>query len=441
MRGLKVRVCGVGALLCATGIARAEPAGKTIAILTEGNDAEAVATGLAAHVRLPNKVSDPRAFRGALSTRGARVIGPASTNHARDVQLITRVHAAVTELHVDGAILVTLRKTKRGVQAHVWAVDAHGEGALVDKELPLPASVDANGEADAVWATVADLIPAPVEEPAPPPAPPPPPPPEASLQTTVGPAAADHGPTPAAPVGQAGSPRAHALLVVQAAIEAGSRHFSYVDRITPTLRPYDLFAAPIVSLAAEVYPLARAHIPIVNGLGATVDYARAFGLTSADAGGGSVGTTWQAFDVGIRERIALGRLVIVGIDAGYGAVDFTFDQGAFSSGTLPSVGYRFVRAGADARFNLGDFSLFGGAAYLPVLSTGGEGQLFARESVGGVEARLGAAYAIGHSFELSLGLHYTRFFYSMNPVPGDANVAGGALDELARLSLGFAYLL
>ena len=33
------------------------------------------------------------------------------------------------------------------------------------------------------------------------------------------------------------------------------------------------------------------------------------------------------------------------------------------------------------------------------------------------------------------------FFYSMNPQPGDANVAGGALDEMARLSLGFAYLL
>jgi hypothetical protein len=41
---------------------------------------------------------------------------------------------------------------------------------------------------------------------------------------------------------------------------------------------------------------------------------------------------------------------------------------------------------------------------------------------------------------VSLELAYTRFFYSLQPLPGDTNVAGGALDQLEKASLGVAYL-
>jgi hypothetical protein len=35
---------------------------------------------------------------------------------------------------------------------------------------------------------------------------------------------------------------------------------------------------------------------------------------------------------------------------------------------------------------------------------------------------------------------YRRFFYSMNPTPGDGYVAGGALDELGGLQASVAYI-
>lgn len=235
-------------------------------------------------------------------------------------------------------------------------------------------------------------------------------------------------------------PRANALVTLQAGVEAGSRHFSYVDRMTPALRPYDLPAAPILSIRAELYPLARTSIPVLRGLGLVGDYGRAVGLDSADGGGTRVGTSWQTYDVGLRERLRLGRALLLGVDVGYGANDFEFDQPSFAA-TLPTADYSFVRAGLDLRASFGAFSVFGAGSYLNVLEAGGMSALFPHESVGGIEAQLGAALLLSSHAELSLSLAYTRFFYSFQPVPGDANVAGGALDEMGRLALGFTYFL
>jgi hypothetical protein len=216
---------------------------------------------------------------------------------------------------------------------------------------------------------------------------------------------------------------------------------SYRDKLTSTLRPYDLTAAPLVSIAAEVYPLAHAGLDrLIGGIGVTGDYERAFGLSSADKAGGQVGTQWQSFDFGLRERVVINPSILLGADLGYGAVDFQFDRPSFTA-QLPSVGYRFIRAGIDVRATHGDLSGFAGGGYLFMLSAGDMGGLFPRESVGGIEGRIGGAYALTPHFELSLALSYARFFFSMHPEPGDPNVAGGALDEMSRLSLGVSYLL
>jgi hypothetical protein len=109
---------------------------------------------------------------------------------------------------------------------------------------------------------------------------------------------------------------------------------------------------------------------------------------------------------------------------------------------MPAVDYRFVRAGADARFPLGrDVALFADAAYLFVMSSGEVGDRFPRSRVGGVLAELGGAVTFATSFEARLTVSYRRFFYSMNPTPGDAYVAGGALDEFggAQASLAYVY--
>jgi hypothetical protein len=221
------------------------------------------------------------------------------------------------------------------------------------------------------------------------------------------------------------------------------RHFSYVDRITPSLRPYDLAAAPVAVATGVVYPLAPTRIPVVRDFGITGEYSQAFALASQDSAGNRIGTTWQSFDVGATERFALPQGLLASVSAGYGGNDFQFtDVLAGGAAALPSVSYRFVRVGADLRYRfLSVFAAWAGGSYLDVLSSGYTAQLFPRETVGGVEAHLGASWRLARSWELSLSGGYTRFFYSFNPVPGDTTVAGGALDEQTRVLAGFAYVM
>ncbi len=232
--------------------------------------------------------------------------------------------------------------------------------------------------------------------------------------------------------------RATALLLVGARIEAGARHFSYVDRLTSTLRDYDLGAVPLVSVNAAVYPLARTSIPVLKGLGATFDYALALGLKSTDSSGASVSTGWSSFDVGVRERIPLGRLVTLGLHGGYGEIGYSFQSTLGATAQLPDVHYRFIEGGLDGEVSFAGFSVYASGGYLGVLSTGTLGTYFPRATVGGIEGRVGVARELGHGFEVSLEAGYTRFFYAMNPEPGDPYVAGGALDEIERGSLGAA---
>jgi hypothetical protein len=254
--------------------------------------------------------------------------------------------------------------------------------------------------------------------------------------------AADKVATPSSQPGPL-PPRDTALLAVQAAVGTGTRRFSYVQAVTPTLRPYDLAATPIARVSAEVYPLVWTGTPFVRDFGLTGSYARALALASEDSTGARVGTTWQSFDVGATERFVLTPALLASVSGSYGGDDFKFDQNlAGGAAALPTVAYRFVRFGGDLRGTfLSSFSVFGGASYLDILSTGYSGDLFPKETVGGVEGHVGAAYGFAKHYEVSLGASYSRFFYSFHSVPTDANVAGGALDEQTRVYAAFAYLM
>jgi hypothetical protein len=252
---------------------------------------------------------------------------------------------------------------------------------------------------------------------------------------------ADRAPTARESAGQSRAlARASDLFAIRVAIESGSRNFAYVDRLTSSLRSYSLFAAPLGVVDAEVYPLARTGLAGLKDFGLTFDYGRAFGLSSDDSAGTTLNTNWSLLDVGARERIPIGRAWLLGLHGGYGEMTYTFDGSLETPAALPGVQYRFVRGGADARVALGPFSLSAYGSYLSVFSTGPIGAYFARGSVGGVEGRLGLARDLGFGFEVSIDVAYTRYFYAFNPQPGDAYVAGGALDQMAFGSLGVAYV-
>jgi hypothetical protein len=431
-------------ILFAASVARAEGAPR-IAALGSGPDGDAIASAMA--TRAASEPPDSDAFRGALGAGGLRVLGVASRKREKSAELVARARAAARAAHVDKVVLVHVEKGRGKGVVHVWVVDAQGSGgALIDQDVRVSPGAGVDEETDAAWSTAQSAFPAPVEAtPAPtaaatPPAPAPEPATSVAIDPTERPPTADTGPVASAPPHGHDHTRAGALAVLRASVEGGSRHFSYVDRLTPTLRPYDLFAAPLLALEGELYPLATSSIPVLSGLGVTANYARAFGLSSQDSGGAKVGTSWQAFDLGLRERIPIGGSFILGVDAGYGDTSFAFDDAIQASAQLPSVHYKVLRGGLDGRVGHGDLSLHAGASYLHVLSTGDFAALFPRATVGGIEASLGIADAVATGVELSLEVAYTRFFYSLLPVPGDAYVAGGALDKMASISLGVAYL-
>ena len=298
-----------------------------------------------------------------MATAGAPPFVAAEKNAAFDSKLVASARAAAASAHVDAVILLSARKSKRGTVVHVWLVDAKGDGsAEVDQILPLGHRASVGDEADAAWNAIAQGFPAPPPETRTSATEPPPPTPPSEAPAAAGPVEAspqgERDVAAAEPNGEnAGPTRANDFFSIGAALQAGSRSFSYVDRLTPTLRSYGLFAAPLVMAQGEIYPLARTHVPVLADFAITADYGMAFGLSSSDSTGStSSSTSWQLFDVGARERIPVSRAVLLGVHGGLGGLDYSLGSNS-ADAQLPNVEYRFLRGGPDAHFVLGPISL------------------------------------------------------------------------------------
>jgi hypothetical protein len=444
----------------AAALTSSAPAGaqgeRSVVVFGEGPGGEEVASLVASKLGAPYTVRAAGPFRKSLASARAPSLTAAAKDRGSDAKLVARARAAGRAAHADEAILVDVRRSKKGTVVHVWVIDPKGDGsAEVEQDVPMGARASADDQAEGAWNAISQEFPDRGGSPSPSPrensarekvaaAPTPEtgsraenaPPAPSSSETPDGEAAgADELPARRAEI-----TRANALATVGVSIQGGSRDFSYVDRLTPTLRPYSLTAAPLAAVDAELYPAARTDTPVLKDLGATVDYAQAFALGSTDSAGAPVSTSWSAFDLGLHQRIPIGKTVLVGLHAGYGEVDYSFKGSLPTTAELPGVQYRFIRGGLDGRISLGEWSVFADGSYLDVLSTGPVGAYFGRATVGGVEGRVGASHSLGRSFEVSLEAAYTRFFYTLNPQPGDPYVAGGALDQMSRASLGVAYL-
>ena len=97
----------------------------------------------------------------------------------------------------------------------------------------------------------------------------------------------------------------------------------------------------------------------------------------------------------------------------------------------PDVEYKFVRLGVDGRVHVQRALLGAHFGYRRIRDAGEiqQANWFPRSSVGGVDAGVLGGYEIVRGVDLIAGFDFRRYFYSMNPEPGDPNIAGGALDE------------
>jgi hypothetical protein len=434
------------AVLVAGSLARADDSEK-VAVFGTGPGAEAIASGVESHLNSPYSSVDPKGLKGALGAGGLKLVPLAMKRKDKDAEFVNRVRGAERAAHVDKAIIIHTEKVKKATVAHVWLIEANGSGsAPVDENVKLAAGASAGDGADAVWDAVSGSFPAKSRESTPPPV--------AAESAGEGadkgkggdegkekPASEDA--TAAASSGSEGaapkSPNTD-FAAIGLVLTGGSRHFSYTDRLTPTLRPYDITLSPMIGVRGEIYPFSKMTTPVLSGLGLVGDFAKAIGIDSKDSAGNKVDTSWQFYDIGLRERLAIGSSLALGINVGFSGNNFSFDNPVTANAQLPSTDYQLLRLGVDGRYVVNALSFRVALSYLDVLSTGELGNIFPHESEGGIEIGAGAGYMLGSSFELSLDVLYQRFFYNLAPVPGDAYVAGGALDQMITVSLGLAYL-
>jgi hypothetical protein len=242
--------------------------------------------------------------------------------------------------------------------------------------------------------------------------------------------------------------RAHVappLLEVSADLEVGSHWFRYHEPISSFLTGTSIPAVPLVRAGLVLHPLAWTRLPVLRDLGVWADGERSLYARSKQSNGsGMVNNVWSGFDIGLRARVRMGgeRAPIAGLSLAYGGLSFSFEDGAGSlvSG-LPTVSYRYVRAGGELSAPLGRVVLCASGAYRAILSGGYLGSRFPHAQIGGMDVSVGAAVKVGRGFEARLTGEYVRMFYDLRPEPGDASVAGGALDEftLAKVGLGYSF--
>jgi hypothetical protein len=111
---------------------------------------------------------------------------------------------------------------------------------------------------------------------------------------------------------------------------------------------------------------------------------------------------------------------------------------------IPNVRYGAIRAGLTGAVEIiKPLSVELGLAYQGVLSSGeiGSATYFQHAQVGGADFTLSVAYRIIPNLEARLTAEYQRYWFTLNPNPGDPWIAGGALDEYKSVRVTVAWVL
>jgi hypothetical protein len=436
-RTILALIAVLAALVFEPANAWAAGSGKAIAIYVEGNDEGVVRGAVLSIVPERLRVIDAAVLVDALGKEGQRgSFGPALTSARQREKALTRLRKAAAAVGADAVITARTKKSgPGGLVVTVLLVDQIPGDLQVDEDVTLPSGSDAKK------AALRKILESQLEQLAGPKL-------EAKVATaTATTTTATTTDTPVTPPpAEITSTReknqvSTALLVASLAFEVGGRRFAYSDPITANTRDYDVFGAPMPSVALEVYPAAGTTIPFVRDLGLTGSFARAVGISSATKSGTKLGTTWMRAGGGLRARFRPGSNdgPVIGLNGGINFTSFTFDAPATLAPSVPDVTYASLRGGIDARIPFWRMALLLDAGYDGALSAGTVYDRFTGAKVGGLDFGAGFAILIASGFEARLTAHYTRYFYAFDPVPGDSYVAGGALDEFLGLAIGVAY--
>ncbi len=423
------------AILFASSSATAEEPAKrkVLAVHVEGNSASEAREDILSVLPDRIEVADAADFSAALKKVGlGKPMGSAMTQAKPRSSILPRLRKAAQSVAVDGVIVGIVQRFAGKWRVYVVWFTPEGDELLIDEAVSREGS-----EADRKSALQSALSSA-VEQFSPKP--------KASPKNDKPrdkpgddqPKEEDDQDKPKRVRHEAGS----SLFSVEVGVEVAGRKFDFSDGLSSNLRSYEVFGAPVVFAAAEVYPAAFTTVPVLRDLGLTVAYARAVGLQSATADGTPVGTLYQRFSAGLRVRIPFSRPKgpVLSLSGQYYWQTFHVDEPAELVGQVPNVDYQAIRFGVDARFPLGRAAILAGFDWIEPLSAGPVYDRFTGVGVHGLGAKLGLVVGIASGFELRFAAEYNRFFSDFDPVLGDAYVAGGALDQYLGLRLSAAYV-
>ena len=203
-----------------------------------------------------------------------------------------------------------------------------------------------------------------------------------------------------------------------------NRRFNYKSDIFQALTTFQVPAMVAMAVDAESY---YSHFGVAGSFFYVPEFNSAVNGNSADP----FPTTSMSFIAGARYRHTLAGIT-AHLAADYGGHNFTIKGESVEKPPIPNVRYRFARAGAGARVELVPrlrAAVEGG--YRHVLSAGeiASDAYFPRLGVAAFDAKAAVSVTVYGTWQVELAGTLERYFYSMNPEPGDAMVAGGAADQ------------
>ena len=219
------------------------------------------------------------------------------------------------------------------------------------------------------------------------------------------------------------------------------RRFGYRDDLFDALSTYYLPIGPAVGGDLELFPAAFVTSSFAANVGVQASFDYAVGIASRAEDGTRYGTQALNVRASLTARIPVSVLTIQPF-VGFSRQTYSISSSTGVKPNIPSVGYNALRPGLLLKLKIfGPVSLQLGAAYQALLQTGEIGAYFPRARAGGLDA--GGALTVGlmERLEVRLAGEYQRYWFSMNPEPGDTYVAGGALDIFVSGTLSVAFTL
>jgi hypothetical protein len=243
-------------------------------------------------------------------------------------------------------------------------------------------------------------------------------------------------------------PSGRAWLDFELGMGGYNRSLSFNQNLTPSLLSYTLGVGPIAVANVVMYPLDPLTGGLLGNIGLEAEIQQGFAISSTLVNNG-VSTTYKNvvhdYAGGGRYRFTFGAAndVYLSVTGGEDAFTFTGRSPA-SVLMIPDTIYHYVRPGLGLHLGLGgglSVALAGG--YRVVLNHAGAQfqQFFPRSTVAGADAELQARYALSQMFEVRAGLEWRRYWFAINPRPGDTYVAGGAVDQSFAFTASIAILI